>query len=840
MRVIQLTLLFAQALSGLASAESREQDFNFGWKFLLQADNEAYEGPLPRPDRSWRDVRLPHDWSVEHPFSEELEGCTGYLPGGVGWYQKHFKTPTNAASKRTYVLFDGVYNNATFWLNGVRLGENPYGYSPAYFDLTEHLAESGGENVLTVHVDHSRYADGRWYTGSGIYRNVRLITLNELHIPIWGTYLTTPQIADDEATVELETQVANTSDREATFTLSSRLVSAAGGVVAESSDQLRLAAGEQKAFRQTFTIAEPALWSPDSPSLYHAVTSLGQEGASVDEYTTPFGIRSLEFSADRGFLLNGEPTYVKGVCLHHDGGLVGAAVPKGVWRRRLSELKAGGVNAIRLAHNPFSQEFLDLCDEMGFLVQNEFFDEWDYAKDKRLNYHDRHDDRITRGYVEHFQEWAQSDLERTMLRDRNHPCVFQWSIGNEIEWTYLHLRYVTGFWKDPNDPQKSGAYWGSPPLFEPEELKKRYDAIEKGEHLMPETARKLAAWTRALDTTRPITINLIVPHVSHVNGVVDAVDIAGYSYRGVEFGWAKKHFPDAIVTINENPGTWEDWKHVLEWPGVFSQFMWTGIAYLGESHNQWPNKHWQGDMLNLAGFRNRGWDYFASVFVDDPHLSLGTEPLEGSKFRESETSAIPEAKDNSAYRWGDTNRHWNYEPGEKVLVDVCSNHDRVELFLNGRSLGVRSLSECPDRLFRWIVPFEPGTLTAKAGAGEAAMTRSLATTTEPTGLTVDCDKQELRADGYDVAHLVVQLHDQEGRPVKTENRLVTFEIEGDARLLGVDNGARDNVQDFQSSRLRTDQGRALMILQSNRQAGDVRVKITAEGLPPQSVSIAVR
>ncbi|MDF7825553.1 glycoside hydrolase family 2 TIM barrel-domain containing protein [Pontiellaceae bacterium B12227] len=841
MKYIYLTvLMLAAPLAGHAAASlERETDFNFGWKFHLQADTNRNTRFPPLNDSDWRNVRLPHDWSVEHSFSKELEGCTGYLPGGIGWYQKHFQTPENSEKKRTLVLFDGVYNNAVFWLNGKRLGENPYGYSPVHFDLTEFLNAAGTDNVLTVFVDHSRYADSRWYTGSGIYRNVKLITVNELHIPIWGTYLTTPEISKEQASVKLETNVVNTGKRKSVFTLSTCLVDAAGLVVAEQKNQLKLGKNKEQTFEQTFAVMQPKLWSPDSPSLYKAVTTIEQDGKKVDEYTTTFGIRSLKFVADEGFYLNGKLTNIKGACLHHDGGLVGTAVPKGVWRRRLAELKAGGCNAIRFSHNPFSEEFLDLCDEMGFLVQNEFFDEWDYAKDKRQNYHDRHDDYITRGYVEHFQEWAQSDLERTMLRDRNHPSIFQWSLGNEIEWTYLHYRYVTGFWEDPDDPQNAGKFWGSTPKFSPEELRQRYDASPKGKFIMADTAKKLAEWTRALDTSRPVTQNLIIPQISHVSGVTDVLDIAGYSYRGVNFGWAQKHFPNKPVTCNEDGGSWDDWRHVIERPGVFSIYMWTAIAYMGESNEKWPQKSWYGDMLNLAGFKNQGWNHFKSIWVNEPHISIGTLPLADSKFKAAPFGGPPVAKNSTAFRWGASNMHWNYKPGEMVLVEVCSNHSMVELFLNGRSLGSRSMSENEDRLFRWAVPFEAGTLTAKAGFEGAEVSAEWVTASEPTAFTLTTDKTELKADGYDVAHLVVQLVDKDGIPVKTENREITFKLKGDARMLGVDTGAQTNVQDFQSDHIVTDKGRCLLIVQSNRKANNIVITARAEGLGSQSTAIKV-
>ena len=759
---------------------------------------------------------------------------------GIGIYQKHFETPASPLEKSIFVLFDGVYNNATFWLNGELLGENPYGYSPVYFDLTDKLNVEGLENILTVHVDHSRYADSRWYTGSGIYRNVKLITVDKLHIPIWGTYITTPEVSSEQATIQLEIKVENETANSSPFQLSTQIFDEKGILVAEQTDNRELAPASKGIFNQSFSISQPHLWDCEQPRMYEALTTLKREGKVVDSYATPFGIRSLEFKVGEGFLLNGKNTLVKGVCLHHDGGLVGAAVPKGVWRRRLSKLKEAGVNAIRLSHNPFSQEFLDLCDEMGFLVQNELFDELDYPKDKRMNYHDRVKDYITRGYTEHFQQWGKSDLTRTLLRDRNHPSVFQWSIGNEIEWTYLHYRYVTGFWKDPDDPQNSGAYWGSAPIFSPEELTKRYEESKKGDYILVETAERVNGWVKALDTTRPTTANLVIPHISHVSGYADAVDLVGYSYRNVEIPWGQTYFPHKQVTINECPGSWDDWKQVLEHPGVFSIFMWTGIDYIGERDKKWPEKSAWGDMLDLAGFEVQGWNYFKSVWKEEPHLSIGTLPIAASGFKVDKLSGQAVANNNGSYRWRPSNMHWNYSKGDSVLVEVCSNYATVELLLNGKSLGYRSMSESPDRLMRWVVPYEAGTLTAKAGFKGQEMEAEMYSASKPTGFTLETDRTTLSADGYDVAHLVVQLHDEKGLPVKTENVQVSFEIEGEAKLLGVDNGAYTNTQDFQSNQLHTDQGRCLAIIQSTRKSGLVKVTAKAPGFESQTVKIEIK
>ncbi len=821
-----------------SSSIEREADFNFDWKFTEVKDT-LKPAVVPLNDATWRDIRLPHDWSVEHSFDEKLDGATGYLPGGVGIYQKHFATENEASEKSTYVLFDGVYNNATFWLNGKKLGENPYGYSPVYFDVTGFLKEKGQENILTVHVDRSRYVDGRWYPGSGIYRKVKLVTLDKLHIPIWGTFIKTPEVSKEKATIDLDITVENQFAEASNFTLDTKIVDANGNEVAVQSSEVSVAAGKIQEFNQDFTVEQPKLWGVEEPNMYKAITTIINNGKKVDEYVTPFGIRKVEFIAGKGFFLNGENTLIKGVCIHHDGGLVGAAVPKGVWRRRLQKLRDAGVNGIRPSHNPFSREFLDLCDEMGFLVQDEIFDEWDYAKDKRLNFHERKPEYVTSGYVKHFQKWWKSDLTRSVLRDRNHPSVIQWSIGNEIEWTYLHYRYITGYWPDPNDPQKYDGYWGGEPLFTPEVMKARYDASPKGEYILVETAKKINDAVKELDPSRTTAANFIIPQVSMVSGFADIVDIAGFSYRNSDIDWAQKNFPNKQVTITECPGNYNDWKAVLENPGVYSMYMWTGIGYLGEKHNGWPNKSGWGDMLNIGGFKAQGWNYFKSIWVDEPHLSFGTVPLAQSGFKvKNAAQDLPE--NSSAYNWRNTGMHWNYKTGEDIMVEVATNLSKVELFLDGKSLGFRELEKTPDRILRWTVPFKAGTLTAKGVYDGKEYTETLETTTEITGFTVDVDKTSLKADAYDVAHIVVQLVDKKGNPVIVEDKRVTFEIEGEAKLLGVDTGEPENIQDFQSNSLVTGRGHALAIIQSKKVAGPVNITVKVDGLEAKTVTVNIK
>ncbi|MFI3322821.1 MAG: glycoside hydrolase family 2 TIM barrel-domain containing protein [Rikenellaceae bacterium] len=830
------SLLLLLASCGGEQKINRESDFNFDWKFTLLDDTTTLKN-LPLNDSNWRDVRLPHDWSVESSFSEDLEGCTGYLPGGVGVYQKHFTVDSDKASKSTHVLFDGVYNNAKFWLNGVYLGENPYGYSPISFDLTDILKGAGETNVLTVYVDHSRYADSRWYTGSGIYRNVKLYSFEKLHIPIWGTFITTPTITASSATVNIDVDIVNDFAEDKEMVVSSEIVDGAGNIVTKGEKSLKIAKHSKITTSQVIEVENPKLWDTENPNMYKAITSIKVGGKLLDQKETPFGIRWLVFDKDKGFFLNGKSTYAKGVCIHHDGGLVGAAVPDGVWRRRLEELKKGGVNAIRTSHNPFSESFLDLCDEMGFLVQNEIFDEMDNPKDKRFNMNEREVLYHTRGYTEHFQEWGESDLKRVIKRDRNHPSVFMYSIGNEIEWTYPHYKHVSGLW----DPEVKGGYWNRIPHLTPEQMKARYDALPEREYVLAETAQKLSKWVKDMDTTRPVTANLIIPVASCVTGYAAALDVVGFSYQIAQYDWCKKHFPDMMFTGNENTGLLSEWKSITDNPMVFSMYMWTGIDYIGETNLLWPQKAWDGDMLDLGGFKKAGWNHFRAIWDDEPFVAIQTRKAEGSPFVVKNGKVI--SKNGKEVAWNNISAQeiWNYNNDEQVIVEVVGNLKEVELLLNGKSLGSQKLSECDDNIMRWGVPYTTGVLVAKGkDASGKEVTAELKSAGEPAAIKVDIDKTALASDGYDVAHIIVQLVDKDGVEIKNVEQKFEFEINGNITLLGVDNGWNKSTQDFQASSVVSHLGRALAIVQSKLDTkGDVTITVKSESLTPQTIAVKV-
>jgi len=815
-----LGLVFCLTQVSWAAQAQREADFNFGWRFSLQ--EQAAHAP-DYDDTAWRTLRLPHDWSVEASFDPNLEGCTGYLPGGMGWYRKHFTVDVNE-DQVTYLCFDGVYNRSELWLNGTKLGFQPYGYSPFYFDITSHL-RADQDNVLAVKVDRTRYADSRWYTGGGIYRHVKLMTMDKLHIPLWGTFITTPKVSHLAAELDLRVTVKNAYTRAHALDLVTRIIDPEGHIVAATEGPLRVPAKQEQVLRQRFSVRAPKLWDIDHPHLYRAMTMIVLNGAIVDTVVTPFGIRSFHFDPEKGFFLNNRNRLVKGVCLHHDGGLVGAAVPAGVWRRRLRILKAGGCNAIRTAHNPPSEEFLNLCDELGFLVQDEFFDEWDHPKDKRKNMNEQSVDAITRAYPEHFQDWAERDLKSTLLRDRNHPSIFQWSIGNEIEWTYPRYKHATGYF----DAQWSGNYFWTSPHIEPDEIKRRYNESTPGPYVCAQTAQKLAGWTRELDTTRPVTANCILPSASHVTGYADALDVVGYSYRRVVYDYARKHFPDKVVMGTENLSQWHEWKAVLERPAISGLFLWTGIDYMGEANNGWPSKGSGCGLLDTACFPKGSYHLYKTLWSEHPHIHLATQVLDKSLYRLNDRHVLvdkknPEAWQQRLWKWHPMNRHWNYQEGQTVVVEVISNSDRVELFLNERSLGVKSLSDFPDRLYKWAVPFTPGRLKAVAAHG---VQEQLVTVGPAAAIVLTPDTPTLAANFYDVVHVVAQLVDAQGHPVRTPERDIEFAIQGPVRSLGVDNGSLRTVKAFQSDQVTTAQGRCMTLLQAEGRPGPVRVQATS-------------
>ncbi|MGV8897114.1 MAG: glycoside hydrolase family 2 TIM barrel-domain containing protein [Rhodoglobus sp.] len=775
-----------------------------GWRFTLDDPEEA--SARHYDDSDWRRVAVPHDWSAEEPFDSSLEGATGYLPGGIGWYRATFSTPD---SPEVYLMFDGVYNNVTVYLNGELLGEHPYGYTPFFYHVSGRLLP--GDNVLAVRVDHSRYSDSRWYTGSGIYRSVELVSAAPTHVAPWGVFVTTPGVMDMAARVLVQTDVVGSLD---SAVLTTRILDANDVCVAQSED------AAQQRTSQELTVLRPDLWSVDTPHLYRVTSTVSVAGELVDEVSTRVGLRTIRFDAREGFFLNGERTVIKGVCLHHDAGCVGAAVPRDVWRRRLTTLRTAGVNAIRTSHNPASQEFLNLCDDMGFLVQEEFFDEWDTPKDKRKNTNEKSVDFITRGYTEHFHEWAERDLAAAIVAHRNHPSIIQWSIGNEIEWTYPRNADATGFF----DADWSGNYFWDQPPHSREQIRNLLGSLPRGEYDIGETAQRLAAWTRSLDATRPVIANCILPSASYESGYADALDVIGFSYRRVMYDYGHEHYPDLPIMGTENLPQWHEWKSILERPFVAGVFLWTGIDYLGEADGQWPTTTTASGLLDRAGFEKTSFHMMKSLWNDQPHIHLTTQTVLKSPYELDPDDCLLREEDPTAWErklwvWHDVNTHWNYRQGELIAVEVYSNCDSVELLLNGESLGAKSLDEFDDHIFKWAVPFVAGNLVARGVSASDA----LATAGAPASV-------DLVVDG---CHVIAQVLDSNGRPVKHLEVDLEIDVVG-ATLLGADNGSPSSTQDFSERRITTSQGRALVVV-----AGVGHVSVSSPGLASASVNCSV-
>ncbi|AWB65013.1 glycoside hydrolase family 2 [Saccharobesus litoralis] len=854
-KIVQFVLIFAflitscgenpkpepdinQPAVAAGKTKQREVDFNFGWKFIL-ADEENAQSVTYKDDH-WQAIRLPHDWSIELAYTQQqTAGATGYLPGGIGWYRKQFKTPKSDMSQ---ILFDGIYNHSKVWINGHLLGYRPYGYVPFHYDLTPYLYRDGRINTLAVRVDRSRYVDSRWYTGSGIYRNVKLINTDKIHVPIWGQYVTTPHIDNTDAQVQVQTELKNSLNKSVEIDAITDIQELSGQVITSRKTTATLDANQMTVVKHHLNINHPKLWDVNNPNLYLATTRFLHKGKLVDQITTRFGIRSFRNDPAQGFFLNGQPLKIKGVNLHHDGGLVGAAVPKGVWQRRLTTLKQAGVNAIRTAHNAPSQAFLELCDEMGFLVQNEIFDEWDNPKDKRKNFNlSGASDYVSQSYSDYFAEWAEQDLKNTLKRDRNHTSIFQWSIGNEIEWTYPRYTSSTGYW-DKDKPHGVNYYWTAP-YRTPEQIKTILQSKPiKGAELA-KTAQNLAKWVREMDETRVVTANLVVPSVSQLTGYGQALDVIGYSYRQAVYEYGRKHFPDKMILGTENWVQWHEWLQVLNKNYIAGIFVWTGINYLGESNGRWPKKGSGSGMLDFAGFTKPSYHMMKTVWSDEPHIYVTTIPMADSEYKVENDKIVEKVKDSwkrEKWGWREVNQHWNYAEPELISVEVYTNVEQIELFLNGKSLGVRHLADNADRILKWAVPYQKGELVARGKVDGKPIEYLVRTAAKPAAIKLSVDKSEIVADRYDVAHITAQVVDENGIPVQHQETQLQFSLSEQLRLLGVDNGASDNIQKHLNTQITTHKGKALLIVQSKQQTGVGIIKAQAEGLLADKISFELK
>src|SRR5436189_1668482 len=771
--------------------------FDQDWRFHL---GDVGNGQDPNLDDSqWRQLNLPHDWSIEGEFDEKNPAGTGggALPGGTGWYRKAFSIPLTARSKLVFIDFDGVYRNSEAWINGQYLGKRPYGYSSFEYELTPHLRRDGGPNVIAVRVDNSQQPNSRWYSGSGIYRHVRLVTTSPVHVDHWGTYVTTERVSADSSRVRIRTTIRNELHAEQQLFPVTTIYDSAGetvgvgvheGVVAPADSVVKI--------EDEFTIADPTLWSVERPYLYRAVTRVTCRKSVCDDYTTMFGVRTAEFRADSGFFLNGRHVKIRGICLHHDLGALGAAVNTRAIERQLEIMKAMGANALRTSHNPPAPELLDLTDRMGFIVLDEAFDMWKKEKTK----YDYHLD---------WDAWHERDLSDMVRRDRNHPSVFMWSIGNEVmeQWTNDDTtaipigRELAGIVRrvDPTRPITSANNHGSPanPLFHAGAL----DLLGHNYHH--------EAWP-ILPGQFPGGKFIITEAVSALNsrGVYEQPSDSVASY---ETPYVKDHGPQPnrdyrLSSYDDRKAFWgslheESLRQFERYPFLSGMFIWTGFDYLGEpTPYGWPARSSYFGVVDLAGFPKDPYYLYQSEWTDRPMLHL-----------------FP---------------HWNWAPGDTIDVWAYTNADELELFLNGGSLGVKR-KEGDVLHLMWRVPYAPGTLGAVARrGGQVTATQEVKTAGAPARLAIAPDRAAIRADGADLSFVTVTVLDRAGIAVPTAGQLVRFRLAGDARIVAVDNGDQISHARFQGDRVQLFNGKALVIIRAGARAGAVTLTAAAEGLEP--------
>lgn len=807
----------AAALAAPAPPPRTIQQFTSGWRFQ-RGDPAGAEKPA-FDDTGWKSVTLPHDWAIAGPVDENAptRGAGGFFPAGIGWYRKTFTVPTPDAAanaqRRTFVVFDGVMANSDVYLNGELLGHRPYGYVSFVYELTPHLR--AGKNVIAVRVDDSQQPASRWYPGAGINRQVRLVTTGDTHIVPWGTSVTTPQVSAGSAVVHIRSSVVNESATAAAVSLQVRILGPNGAAVLKpisSATPLSLAPGATGEIAAEATVASPDRWDLNHPVLYKVQATIVRNGKPVDQETVPFGIREFHFDADQGFFLNGVHHKIYGVALHTDGGAVGTAVPLGVWEHRLTELRKLGVNAIRTAHNPPAPEFLDLADRMGFLVMDEMFDCWTVAK----NPYDYH---------LYFKQWSLRDTADTVMRDRNHPSIILWSAGNEIHDT------------------------------------------PKPEIAIP-ILKSLVETFHKYDPTRPVTQALFRPNASHDydDGLADLLDVVGQNYREQEILAAHAQKPTRKIIGTENTHDRNQWVAMRDHPEYSGQFLWAGIDYLGEA-GRWPAiGSGSGLLLSNALTRPRAlerqswWSSTPMVAIVRRVSLQRAAPVDPGYASATSTdqSAAPVVPRNSAGTpasraaarppldptvrfsqplladWTPKNLGPHMEN-----VEIYTNAQEVELFLNGTSLGTQKLHADASPI-SYQVPFAPGELKAIARTdGKQVAANILKTTGKPARIVLSTDSagQPITADWNDVRYITATLVDEHGTRIPDSTSVVRFSSSGPASIIAVDNGNMTDHDPFQSSQRRVYDGNLTALIRATGSSGRVTITATVEGLPPATINL---
>ena len=828
---IKIILIILSVLAGaniaMGARDSRAMNFDKGWKFSLE--NPAGAAEPNHDDTAWRSLNLPHDWAIEGNFSEDNPSGTGggALPGGIGWYRKAFTFTPSMKGKEVHIDFDGAYMNSTVYINGHELGTRPYGYASFSYDLTPWLRP--GKNVIAVRVDNSEQPNSRWYSGCGIYRHVWLRILDPIHVQKWGTFVRQDKVTKEAAQLSVITNVENNGKKKTDATLETTVYSPENAIVANVSTPLVLKPREKSEVTQRLTVDDPDLWSVKSPSLYTVVNEVKVKDKVIDRFETRTGFRFMEFDAEKGFSLNGERMKINGVCLHHDAGALGAVVNKAAIARQLKIMKEMGANAIRCSHNPPAPELLELCDSLGMMVMDETFDMWR----KKKTSHD---------YARYFPEWHERDLTDLVVRDRNHPSIIMWSIGNEVLEQWSDAKADTLSLEEANLILNFGQ--------SADMLAKEGDEMSVNSLL----TRKLADMTKALDPTRPVTAGCNEPNPGNHLFRSGALDIIGFNYHDDWFKDVPKNFPGKPFIVTESvsalqtrgyyrmpsdsmyvwPERWDKpfydesfscsaydnchvpWGNTHEGTMrlvedndfIMGQFVWTGFDYIGEpTPYGWPARSSYFGLVDLAGNPKDSYYMYQSRWrpdIDVLHL-------------------LP---------------HWNWKEGEDVDIwAYFNNADEVELFLNGESLGTRTPEGDAYHVW-WRVPFTPGTIEAVSRKdGREVKRTSISTASEPYALRLTPDRTEIAADGTDLSYVAVEVVDKDGNLCPWAENEIFFSIEGSGFNAGTDNGSPISLEPFKSDRKKAFYGKALVIVQNNGDSGEIRVKAASPGLKEVSVSI---
>ncbi|MFD2828564.1 glycoside hydrolase family 2 TIM barrel-domain containing protein [Leeuwenhoekiella polynyae] len=781
--LLSLLSIFLTGTKAL-SQEGGKQLFNDGWEFH-KGDLDLSENEQDRV--AWRDVSIPHDWSIEGPFDGKWASGTGFLPGGIAWYRKSFDIADFSDSINYQLYFDGVYKNSDVWINGTWIGRRPNGFIPFYYDLTPYLKAKNNE--IWVRVDHKDYADSRFYTGSGIYRNVYLITKNAIQFDTWGIVFQTPQVSKEKAEILVSTSFTNSSAKSENAHLRLRLQDPSGASI--YTEEVSVVTNPEASTTQqlSFNIADPKLWSPEHPELYTLHLELLQNTNLQDSYTQKVGIRTFNFDPNTGFTLNGKNMLLKGVCIHHDAGALGAAVPKGVWAERLQTLKNLGCNAIRMSHYPHQDYLYDLCDEMGFLVQDEAFDEWARGKNKWIEGWNVGTPGNDGAHVS-FAEWGKRDVQDMIKRNRNHPSIIMWSIGNEIDY--------------PNDPYTHPVLdTGRNPQIFGRGFKPGNPAAEG----MGVLSKELVAAAKAIDTTRPVTAALAGVPMSNETSYPGTLDLVGYNYQEYRYEEDHKKYPDRIIYGSENGDAYAAWKAVTDNPYIASQFIWTAFDFIGEAR-PWPKRGSEAGILDLAGKPKPDFFFRQSLWSEKPMVYIGmTNSEEDAKRRRNITT------------------EWSGKAGEERYVIFYSNAEEVELVLNGKSLGKKKVIYADDAMPYFKVPYTTGKLEANAyDKGEKVASASLATPSSIKKLQLS--EAEIPSVIKDASVLILdfELVDKNGNLVQTEDQEVNFQLDNSLILLGVENADQGSHTPFKSTLHKTYNGKLRAYFKKTGESGNLLIE----------------